>query len=96
MRDPYLIFSARLATASPEHMQLYARLMSELESALVNVPVTQLKLPGVFVAEVSPPQSFAAWRLLSQICARDDAQLGDDLQWFVHLADRRGCELSTN
>ena len=96
MREPYLLLGVRMAASAPERLAVLATILAQLEQLLAGHPLTELKAPDVYVVELPQSKAFVMWRQVSQLLMGWDSQLGDDLHWFVQLADREGNELSFN
>ena len=96
MREPYLLFAMRLASTSPNHVVVYARLLKDVERLLSQTQPVELGMSGTFAVEVPTAQGRSLWRQMATLLDQADPDVGNELQWFVHLADRRGCELASN
>jgi hypothetical protein len=96
MREPYLMLGVKLSTASPDNLAVFEQMMRDLEDLLQATPLTELRMAGVYVAELPSGSARSIWRDVSILLSDTDDKVGDDLQWFAHLADRKGCELSYN
>lgn len=95
--EPYLLLGLRIPpTASPHHLELFAAMVEELEQELVDTPMTEL-MPAVYIVELpDADDARAIWLRVAQILTKWDARTDDEVQWFAHLADRRGCELASH
>ena len=96
MREPYLVLGLDVSAISPEHLQRIEQLMIDLELLLAGIQLTQLKMPGVYAAELPVSGSRRTWIDISILLSQADQDVGDDLKWFANLCDREGCELSFN
>lgn len=96
MREPYLLLGVDLSAISPEHLYRIEQLMIDLELLLAGLQLTQLKMPGVYAAELPISEGRRIWMDVSILLSRADEDVGDDLKWFANLCDREGCELSFN
>lgn len=96
MNEPYLLIGLRMASSSPARLLQFAEVMRELEELLVPAPLTELNTLGVYLVELPPAKGFVSWRRVSVLLDNWDQVVGDDLEWFVQLADPDGNELSYN
>jgi hypothetical protein len=96
MKEPYLLLSFRVDATTPAEEALVAQMQDEVTMALLGKPPTQLKIQDVYVAPVAPSVAFAQWDAVVRILDKYDTLFSDRLEWFVHLADRRGCEFACN
>jgi hypothetical protein len=97
MQEPYLVMGLRMRTTSPDNSRKFERILRRLEQLLAGKPLTQLKSQSVFVVEVSKrADARLTWTRVSDLLTSVDKDLNDDLEWFVTLCDRNGCELAYN
>ena len=98
MREPYLILGVKLVSTSPAHLSIFRQAMRDIEDLLAGNPLTEFKIPGIFVAELNmnSDDAWQLWHDVAQVLSDADGRVDDDLQWLAHLADRNGCELAGN
>jgi hypothetical protein len=94
--EPYLLVGIRIADGTQASQEYMRQIISDVEMILRPRPFTELKVPDVYFVPLAGSSAFDAWRKVSVVLTEWDAKLGDKLQWFAHLSDRRGCEIAFN
>jgi hypothetical protein len=96
MIEPYLLIGIRMRDDTPASKDNLRKIIRDVENVLRPRPFTELKVPDVYVVTVLQSSAFQTWKKVSTVLSEWDETLGDELQWFAHLSDRRGCELAYN
>jgi hypothetical protein len=94
--EPYLLVGIRMANDEQASKDNLRQIIRDVEGVLRPRPFTELKVPDVYVVVLTQSSAFDAWRKVSMVLAEWDIKLGDELQWFANLSDRRGCEIAFN
>ena len=96
MKEPYLMYGLCFPanTSDAQQQQVIDDVLLLLPPA---PPPTPLTVPCTYVVPVPAAKAYKLWETISARLANHwDPQFNGDLQWYVHLADRNGCELSYN
>ena len=96
MTEPYLIVGFRLSDQAGALPDTITEIAEDIEMVLKPTPIAALSMPDVFVVQLRPKSAFDVFEKVANILDKWDTALGNELQWFAHLADGDGCELASN
>lgn len=97
MQNPYLLLGFHLAVDTPANRQILDRMIEEVEGVLGDARPMARDMPNTYSVQLpATANGFRIWQRVATAMSDADRTMQGNLQWFAHLADRRGCEYAPN